>query len=114
MGVGANQYVVTANADGYSERAGVTWSYASRSTNVHNMYLLTGAELGWIGLASLILLFAWTVLRGLHFAFRHRRAPRGDVELGARVAILVTALNVTVDWILLTGPAQSVCENGEA
>ncbi|WP_447953160.1 O-antigen ligase family protein [Sphingopyxis chilensis] len=108
MGVGANQYVVTANADGYSERAGVTWSYASRSTNVHNMYLLTGAELGWIGLASLILLFAWPVLRGLHFAFRHRTDPRGDVVLGASVAILVTALHGIVEWIFVTGHAQYV------
>src|SRR3546814_3256742 len=48
-------------------------------------------------LASLILLFAWPVLRGLHFAFRHRTDPRGDVVLGASVAILVTALHGIVD-----------------
>ena len=108
LGVGANQYVVTANSDGYSERAGVTWSYASRSTNVHNMYLLTGAELGWIGLASLVLLFAWPVLRGLSFAFRHRKDPRGDVVLGASIAIFVTALHGIVEWIFVTGHAQYV------
>src|SRR3546814_13622637 len=87
MGVGANQYVVTANADGYSERAGVTWSYASRSTNVHNMYLLTGAELGWIGLASLILLFAWPVLRGLPFEFRRSDETRVGRRLSVRVVL---------------------------
>ncbi|HET6526087.1 O-antigen ligase family protein [Sphingopyxis sp.] len=108
LGVGANQYVVTANSDGYSERAGVTWSYASRSTNVHNMYLLTGAELGWIGLASLVLLFAWPVLRGLSFAFRNRKDPRGDVVLGASIAIFVTALHGIVEWIFVTGHAQYV------
>ena len=108
LGVGANQYVVTANSDGYSERAGVTWSYASRSTNVHNMYLLTGAELGWIGLASLVLLFVWPVLRGLSFAFRYRKDPRGDVVLGASIAIFVTALHGIVEWIFVTGHAQYV------
>src|SRR3546814_17870467 len=59
-------------------------------------------------LASLILLFAWPVLRGLHFAFRHRTDPRGDVVLGASVAILVTALHGIVEWIFVTGHAQYV------
>ena len=108
MGVGANQYVVTANAEGYSERAGVIWNYASRSTNVHNMYLLTAAEMGWAGLISLILLFAWPVLRGLHFAFRYRKDPRGDVVLGATVAIFATAVHGLVEWIFVTGHAQYV------
>ncbi|RYD45384.1 MAG: O-antigen ligase family protein [Sphingomonadales bacterium] len=108
MGVGANQYVVTANAEGYSERAGVIWNYTSRSTNVHNIYLLTGAEMGWAGLIALILLFAWPVLRGLQFAFRYRKDPRGDLVLGATVAIFVTAIHGLVEWIFVTGHAQYV------
>lgn len=108
LGVGANQYVVTANAQGYSERAGVTWNYASRSTNVHNLYLLTGAEMGWLGAMSLVAFLVWPVLRGLHFAFRYRRDPRGDVVLGASVAIFVTALHGLIEWVLVTGHAQYV------
>jgi len=44
MGVGANQYVVVASTQGYSERAGVPWNWTSRSANVHNTYLLVAAE----------------------------------------------------------------------
>ncbi|PKP68868.1 MAG: hypothetical protein CVT83_04880 [Alphaproteobacteria bacterium HGW-Alphaproteobacteria-5] len=106
MGVGANQYVVVANAQGYSEQAGVNWNRTSRSTNVHNMYLLAGAEMGWTGLASLILLLAWPVLRGLGFAFGQRRDPRGDIVLGASVAILVTAFHGLVEWIFVTSHVQ--------
>jgi O-antigen ligase len=108
LGVGANQYVVTANAQGYSARAGVIWNYASRSTNVHHLYLLTGAEMGWLGLVALLAFLAWPVMRGLHFAFRYRRDPRGDIVLGASVAIFVTALHGLIEWVLVTGHAQYV------
>ncbi|WP_194954709.1 O-antigen ligase family protein [Sphingopyxis solisilvae] len=108
LGVGANQYVVTANAQGYSARAGVIWNYASRSTNVHHLYLLTGAEMGWLGFIALLAFLAWPVARGFHFAFLHRRDPRGDVVLGASIAIFVTALHGLIEWVLVTGHAQYV------
>lgn len=108
LGVGANQYVVTANAQGYSARAGVIWNYASRSTNVHHLYLLTGAEMGWLGLIALLAFLVWPVLRGLHFSFRYRTDPRGDIVLGASVAVFVTALHGLIEWVLVTGHAQYV------
>lgn len=108
MGVGANQYVVTANVEGYSARAGVIWNHGSRSTNVHNLYLLTGAEMGWVGFVTLLAFLAAPVLRGLYFAFANRSDPRGDVVLGATVAILVTALHGLIEWVLVTDQAQYV------
>jgi O-antigen ligase len=108
MGVGANQYVVTANVQGYSDRAGVIWNYRSRATNVHNLYLLTAAEMGWLGLISLLLFLSWPVLRGLHFAFRYRTDPRGDVVLGASVAVFVTALHGFIEWVFVNGNALYV------
>lgn len=108
MGVGANQYVVTANVEGYSQRAGVVWNAGSRSTNVHNLYLLTAAEMGWIGLIAVVLLVVGPVVRGVHFAFRHRNEPRGDIVLGASAAIFVVVLHGFVEWVLVTAPAQYV------
>lgn len=106
MGVGANQYVVVANSQGYSERAGVIWNYTSRSTFVHNLYLLTAAEMGWFGLFALMIWILWPVLAGIYFAFRYRREPRGDIVLGASVAILVVAIHGLYEWIFVTDHAQ--------
>ena len=108
MGVGANQYVVIANSQGYSQQAGVVWNYNSRSAHVHNIYLLAAAETGWLGLVTLIFLFGWSVVRGLAFAFTHRRDPRGDIVLGASVAILVTALHSMWEWVFIVYFTQYV------
>lgn len=108
MGVGANQYVVIANSGGYSERAGVVWNFGSRAAHVHNMYLLAAAETGWIGLFTISCLFGWVIICGLVFAFRNRFDPRGDVVLGASVAILAAALHSFYEWIFVTYQAQYV------
>lgn len=101
MGVGANQYVIVANSKGYSQNAGVIWNKNSRAAHVHNIYLLTAAETGWAGLISLIFLFSWSAARGLHFAFSFRKDPRGDIVLGASVAIFVTAIHSLWEWIFV-------------
>jgi O-antigen ligase len=106
MGVGANQYVVVANTGGYAARAGVTWASGSRSTNVHNTYLLVAAETGWVGLASFLALFAAAIFSGLRFAFQNRRDPRGDVVLGCAIAMIVTALHNQYEWIWVTENPQ--------
>jgi O-antigen ligase len=108
MGVGANQYVVVANTGGYSERAGVVWTYGSRSAKVHNMYLLVAAETGWLGLLTLLSLLGWTIFQGLRFAFGNRRDPRGDVVLGATVAIITCAAHGLYEWVFVTYQAQYV------
>lgn len=108
MGVGANQYVITANTQGYSQNAGVIWNSGSRSANVHNMYLLAAAETGWLGLITLVSLFGWAIARGLSFAFGNRRDPRGDAVLGATVAILITALHGLYEWVFVIHQSQYV------
>lgn len=108
MGVGANQYVVIANAQGYSDRAGVTWIRASRATNVHNLYLLTGAETGWVGLIALVTLLIYPILRGMVFAFRNRGDPRGDVVLGASVTLVVVCLHSFYEWVFVSAHTQYV------
>lgn len=108
MGVGANQYVVTANVDGYSARAGVAWNWGIRSAQVHNMYLLIAAETGWIGLITFVMLFVWPILRGIAFAFGNRSDPRGEIVLGASVALLAAALHGFYEWVFVTSNGQYV------
>lgn len=107
MGVGANQYVVVANTQGYSERAGVTWVEGSRSANVHNVYLLIAAETGYIGLASFLLLNFVSLMAGFR-AIRRFRDWRGDGALGATVAILVSSLHGFYEWVFMLYPTQYV------
>lgn len=108
MGVGANQYVLVANAEGYSARAGVIWNFGSRSAHVHHFYLLTAAETGWFGLLAVISLFLWVILRGLAFAFTNRRDARADVVLGATVAVFVGSLHSFYEWIFVSYQVQYV------
>ncbi len=105
-GVGANNYVVVANVGGYSERAGVIWNQGSRAAHVHNMYLLTAAESGWFGLLALVALFAWPAFCGLRFAIANRKDSRGDIVLGAAIAVVVAAMHGLYEWIFVTYQAQ--------
>lgn len=106
FGVGANQYVVVANAQGYSARAGVIWNWTSRAANVHNTYLLVAAETGWLGLLTFIVMFAAIGLAGWRFAFQDRRDPRGEVVLGCAVTITVMAVHIQYEWIWVLYQAQ--------
>jgi O-antigen ligase len=108
MGVGANQYVIVANTQGYSQRAGVIWNFGSRSAHVHNLYLLAAAETGWIGLLALIGVLGWAFFRGIFFAFSNRRDARADLVLGASVAVLAAALHSYYEWIFVTYQVQYV------
>ena len=108
MGVGANQYVLVANTQGYSQRAGVVWNSGSRSAHVHNMYLLAAAETGWLGLFAILSLFVWVVARGVVFAFGNRRDGRADIILGASVAVFAAGLHSFYEWIFVTSPVQYV------
>ena len=106
MGVGANEYVVTANVGGYSDAAGVVAVRGSRAAHVHNIYLLHAAEMGWLGLVAFILLVFGAFLRGITFALRRGDDPRGDLVLGASVALLVMAMHGYLEWIIVTTSPQ--------
>ena len=106
MGVGANRYVVTANVDGYSQKAGVIPVSGSRSAHVHNIYLLHGAEMGWFGLLSFVALIGSGVIKGILFAMRARGDPSGDLVLGSAVALIVMAIHGLFEWIIVLGGPQ--------
>lgn len=106
MGIGANNYVLVANTQGYSARAGVVWNGGSRATNVHNTYLLVAAETGWLGLITYVLMLLAFVRGGWRFAFGNRKDPRGDIALGAMLAIVMMMLHSKYEWITITYEVQ--------
>jgi O-antigen ligase len=93
FGVGANLYVPTANTKGYADKAGVAWNFYNRSAPVHNAYLLTRAEAGWLGELAFIMLLVVPLLRGLQFAFSRRRGASGEIALGCAVALGVNIVH---------------------
>ena len=106
FGVGANDYVVVANTQGYSARAGVASIIGSRATNVHNSYLLVLAETGYPGLFCLIALFLPGISSIIYTAVRSRRDVRGDVSLGFGVTLLAIALQLNYEWLFVVAEVQ--------
>ncbi len=101
LGVGANLYVPTANTKGYAARAGVAWNFANRSAPVHNAYLLTRAETGWLGEFALILLLFVPMVQGLYLAFSQRRGTAGEIALGCAVALGVNIVHNNFEFAAL-------------
>ena len=101
MGVGANQYVVVTNTQGYSDRAGVIWNAGSRSANVHNTYLLVWAETGFLGLAAFIALLMTPLMTAFRVAWRNRKDPRGDLMLGLGVSLAVVSVHCLYEWVFV-------------
>lgn len=106
LGVGANNYVFVANGEGYSSRAGVHWGYGSRSTSVHNAYLLIAAETGYLSLIAFCLLLALAIKTAFQTAWRYRNDRRGELSLGLGVALLVVAIHSKFEWAALVFSVQ--------
>ncbi|HWK65685.1 MAG TPA: hypothetical protein VNS34_12125 [Rhizobiaceae bacterium] len=98
FGVGANLYVSTANTDGYSQRAGVSWWGMNLAVPVHNSYLLARAELGYQGQAMFMLLLLVPLAAGLRHAFRHRRSSRDGWVLGSVAALGAIAVHSSYEF----------------
>ncbi|MBB6504902.1 O-antigen ligase [Sphingomonas endophytica] len=105
-GVGANAYVVISNIDGYSSRAGVVAMQGSRSTNVHNSYLLVMAETGVVSIFLVIALVGGGILKMIRIAFRHRRDRRGDLLIGLAMTLLIAGLHLNYEWAFVIFPVQ--------
>jgi O-antigen ligase len=102
FGVGANNYVVVANVDGYNARAQVAQTSGSLSTNVHNTYLLAAAETGYFGLLTLVILFLRPLIVAFHCGWKNRADRRSDLLLGLGVALLTVYIHCYFEWIFLT------------
>lgn len=108
MGVGPNHYNFIANTEGYSERAGVNWSSGNRGANVHNSYLLVGAESGYLGLFTMIGLLGSAIFLAFSTAFRFRREPSAEVLIGVGVGLVAVCLHGFYEWMFVVYPTQYV------
>lgn len=105
-GIGANHYVMQVNLLGYNDIARVAWT--SFDATVHNVYLLTSAELGYPGLAALWLMQLVPIFVAFRWGWRDRGDIRSDVLIGAGVGLILTTLHNSVEWIFVTMEVQYV------
>lgn len=101
LGVGADRYVNVANLGGYSERAGVPWNTENRGAPVHNLYYLITTEMGWLGLAALISLFASAFIVALRGMRRVSGGFEGEISAGLAVTIIIVAVHANYEWIFM-------------
>jgi len=106
FGVGANQYTLVANVEGYSQRAGVVWNSGSRGANVHNIFYLFAAETGWLGAAAFILLLLNAGLLAFRYSWKRRWDEQSQLLLGLGVAIATVSVHSMFEWIMVTYTAQ--------
>lgn len=106
FGVGPNHYVFIANTEGYSAREGVNWSAGNRTATVHNAYLLTAAETGFLGLTALIVLLVFAIGTALATAFRYRKQPGAELLIGVACALIAVSLHSMVEWMFVVTSAQ--------
>jgi O-antigen ligase len=102
LGVGPNQYVITANLGGYSERAGVAWNYANRSAPVHNSYLLVWAEMGIVGLIGLFTMLVSIIVFGLKAMRRLAWDERSELMIGLLATLIVVGAHIAFEWLFMT------------
>ena len=106
LGIGANQYVIVANTQGYNQRAGVPPLGRELGANVHNVYMLVAAESGWLGLLSFLLLLSRGVIVAILCGWRNHRDPRGALLLGLGVGLLIFVIHCKYEWVFVTFELQ--------
>jgi O-antigen ligase len=108
MGVGPNHYVFIANTEGYSARAGVGWATGSRSTNVHNSYLLVAAETGYLGLIAMLALLASAIWYAVSTAVRFRGQPGAEILVGVASGIVAMCVHGLFEWMFVVSSTQYI------
>ena len=68
---------MVANGGGYNNEAGVAWAAGSDSALVHNIYLLVGAETGYLGLLAFLFVYPPLAV-AFRCGWRMDGDPRGD------------------------------------
>lgn len=96
LGVGINQYSRVLDEGGYGTRVGIT-GYDT-SGIVHNIYWLTAAEVGYLGLGAFLALLLHALAVAARGALRARDDIRGDVMLGLGVGLLLLCLQGLLEW----------------
>lgn len=105
-GVGVNHYVRVARDFGYSERAGVAQVEGNRNNIVHNAYLLTAAETGYLGLAAFCLMLAVPLVTALLTGWRFRALGEGALLLGFGATLAVMYTHAFFEWVIFAKEVQ--------
>ena len=106
MGIGANSFAVIGNMRNYFNLGDVASVASSRAGNVHNIYYLVAAETGYLGLATLLILFVSPVIVAFRGWWRNRADEKGSLLLGFGVALLTVYFHSWYEWSLATFSAQ--------
>jgi hypothetical protein len=101
FGVGANQYVIIANTGGYSQRAGVPWNEANLRAPVHNSYYLVTAELGFLGLAGMLAMFASFVALGFSLLRRGLLDDCSVLVPGLLATTIIVAIQISYEFTFM-------------
>ncbi len=106
LGVGANNFNLTAILQGYYQGAGVDW--ADYIATVHNFYWLTVAENGYFGLIACVIFLLSPFFVALLCGVRYRHDTKGDLLIGLAVAVLAVYLQSFEEWVFVTYRLQYV------
>jgi O-antigen ligase len=106
MGVGANNFALVANIEGYDDKAGVAPTLTSRSALIHNIYWLAAAETGYLGVGALLLMLLRPMFVALHCGWRNRGTQKGELLLGLGISLLIVYIHSGFEWIFFTIQVQ--------
>jgi O-antigen ligase len=101
MGIGANNYVVVANMQGYNERAGIAPTTGSLGAHAHNVYLVVAVETGYFGLVAFVILLFRPLIIAFVWGWRDPKDIRGDVLIGLGVSLAVVYLHSLYEWVFV-------------
>lgn len=100
LGVGLNQFSLMAGDDGYmSVAAAMDASWVSPNALVHNIYLMTLAELGIAGLVLYVALIGQPILAALRGAWRHKNDLRGELLFGCFAGLVAFSIHGQLEWV---------------
>jgi O-antigen ligase len=107
-GIGLNQFSWVQSHEGYGERVGLR--QIDLSGLVHNIYWLTAAETGWLGLVAYALVLLAPLLRAFGALRRGFRSSsvRADLLLGLAASLAVTYVHGQFEWALRIMPIAQV------
>lgn len=100
FGVGINHFSHVLDVRGYADRIGIP--LVDRNGIVHNIWWLTLAELGTLGLLAFVALYGSPVLLALRRAFFGRPGVARDLLLGWGAGLAVTLVQGKLEWSLRT------------
>ena len=97
LGIGLNNFSHTLSQGGYA--AEVHLPEVDRDGLAHNIFWLTLAEMGYLGLVAYLLTVLVPMGVAARAAWRSKGDVRGDVALGILAALIVTAIQGSAEWV---------------